>query len=195
MNRCGWSDSSDLYRAYHDTEWGVPVHDDRTFFEYLILEGAQAGLSWITVLNKRQRYRETFAGFDAVQVAAYSEEKIEELLRDPGLIRNRLKITSAVGNARAFLRVQNDYKSFDNYIWSFVDGIPVVGHWKTLGEVPATTGLSDCISKDLKARGFKFVGSTIVYSFLQATGIVMDHVTACFRYDELCGARFSHPHL
>lgn len=185
MNRCGWSDGNDLYHAYHDREWGVPVHEDRTLFEFLILEGAQAGLSWITVLKKREAYREAFDGFDPQKVAAYDDEKVEALLQNKSLIRNRLKIKSAVQNAQAFLKVQNEYGSFDTYIWSYVDGKPIVGHWKSLDEVPASSDLSDKISKDLKKRGFNFVGSTIVYSFLQATGLVMDHITSCFRYEEL----------
>ncbi len=184
MNRCGWSEGN-LYNAYHDTEWGVPVHDDQTFFEFLILEGAQAGLSWITILKKREAYLEAFDGFDPEKVAAYDDAKVEKLLQNAGIIRNRLKVKSAVQNAKAFLAVQKEYGSFDKFIWSYVDGKPIVGHWTSLNQVPAKTDLSDNISKDLKKKGFTFVGSTIVYSFLQATGIVMDHITSCFRYDEL----------
>jgi DNA-3-methyladenine glycosylase I len=168
-------------RAYHDSEWGVPVHDDRTFFEFLILEGAQAGLSWATVLNKRDRYRECFAGFDPQAVACFSERKISDLLSDPGLIRNRLKIAGAVSNARAFVRVQEDFGSFDAYVWRFVDGTPVVNAWTSQDQVPSSTKLSDRVAADLKRRGFRFVGTTICYSFLQATGIVDDHLTTCFR--------------
>ena len=185
MNRCGWSEGNDLYNNYHDMEWGVPVHDDQKFFEFLILEGAQAGLSWLTVLKKREAYREAFDGFDPHKVAAYSDEKMEDLLQNKGIIRNRLKVKSAAQNAQAFVSIQAEYGSFDQFIWSYMDGIPVVGHWNTLAEVPATTKLSDQISKELKKRGFHFVGPTIIYSFMQATGIVMDHLTSCFRYEEL----------
>lgn len=185
MNRCGWSDGIELYNTYHDTEWGVPVHDDRKFFEMLILEGAQAGLSWITVLKKRKAYREAFDGFDPRIVAVYDEQKIEQLLQNEHLIRNRLKMKSAVQNAKAFLTIQEEFGSFAAYIWSYVNGDPIVGRWSSLGEVPVTTDLSDRISKDLKQRGFNFVGSTIIYSFLQATGIVMDHITSCDRYEDL----------
>ncbi len=185
MNRCGWSDGNELYNAYHDAEWGVPVHDDKRFFEFLILEGAQAGLSWLTVLKKREAYREAFDGFDPKKVATYSDEKMAALLQNEGIIRNRLKIKSAVQNAKAFLAIQKEYGSFDQYIWSYVDGKPIVGHWQALDEVPVTSDLSDKISKELKKQGFNFVGSTIIYSFLQATGIVMDHITSCFRYDQL----------
>jgi DNA-3-methyladenine glycosylase I len=185
VHRCGWSDGNELYNTYHDAEWGVSVHDDKRLFEFLILEGAQAGLSWITVLKKREAYRAAFDGFDPKNVATYSGEKIEELLQNQGIIRNRLKIKSAVQNANAFLAIQKEYGSFDQYIWSYVDGKPIVGHWRALGEVPVTSDLSDKISKELKKQGFNFVGSTIIYSFLQATGIVMDHITSCFRYDQL----------
>ena len=190
MNRCGWSEGNDLYNKYHDMEWGVPVHDDQKFYEFLILEGAQAGLSWLTVLKKREAYREAFDGFDPHKVSSYSDEKMEDLLQNKGIIRNRLKVKSAVQNAKAFLSIQAEYGSFDQYIWSHVDGIPVVGQWNTLAEVPATTKLSDQISKELKKRGFHFAGPTIIYSFLQATGIVMDHLTSCFRYEELKMGRF-----
>jgi len=181
--RCGWA-RNDLAIHYHDTEWGVPLHDDRGLFEFLILEGAQAGLSWDTILRKREAYRKAFDNFDAAKVARYSEAKQAKLLANDGIIRNRLKIASAIGNAKAFLKVQEEFGSFDTYIWSFVDGKPVNGRRKQMGEVPATTEISDAISKDLKKRGFNFVGSTIMYAFMQATGMANDHVTSCFRYKE-----------
>ena len=180
--RCGWVGSDPLEIAYHDEEWGNPVHDDRTLFEFLILEGAQAGLSWSTVLKKRARYREVMAGFDPARVARFDARKKKRLLADPGIIRNRLKVDSAVRNARAFLAVQEEHGSFDAYLWDFVDGRPVVNRWKTLGEIPASTELSDRLSKDLKKRGLNFVGSTICYAFLQAVGVVNDHVVGCFRH-------------
>ncbi|WP_159881055.1 DNA-3-methyladenine glycosylase I [Paenibacillus puerhi] len=183
--RCGWVNDDPLYVNYHDQEWGVPVHDDRLLFEMLILEGAQAGLSWYTVLKKRDRYREAFDGFDPVKIAGYRDDKLAELLADTGLIRNRLKIGGAVKNARAFLQVQAQFGSFDRYIWSFVGGVPKVNRWTSLRQVPASTPESEAMSKDLKKRGFTFVGSTICYAFMQATGMVMDHTTDCFRYAEL----------
>ena len=167
---------------YHDEEWGVPVHDDRTLFEFLILEGAQAGLSWETILNKRENYRAAFDDFDARRIALYDRRKIGQLLKNPGIVRNRLKIASAVHNAQAMLRVQKEFGSFDSYIWQFVDGRPRVNSWKTRQRVPASTPQSDAMSKDLKKRGFNFVGSTICYAFMQAVGMVNDHVTRCFRY-------------
>jgi DNA-3-methyladenine glycosylase I len=167
---------------YHDEEWGVPAHDDRTLFEFLILEGAQAGLSWSTILNKRDNYRKAFDGFDAERVARYDRRKIERLLKDPGIVRNRLKIASTVANAKAFLRVQKEFRSFDRYIWQFVDGKPRVNSPKSMKQVPASTPQSDAMSKDLKKRGFNFVGSTICYAFMQAVGMVNDHVVECFRY-------------
>ncbi len=167
---------------YHDEEWGVPVHDDRTLFEFLILEGAQAGLSWETILNKRENYRAAFDDFDARRIALYDRRKIGQLLKNPGIVRNRLKIASAVHNAQAMLRVQKEFGSFDSYIWQFVDGRPRVNSWKTRQRVPASTPQSDAMSKDLKKRGFNFVGSTICYAFMQAVGMVNDHVTQCFRY-------------
>jgi DNA-3-methyladenine glycosylase I len=185
--RCGWVHEDPLYVDYHDREWGVPVHDDRKLFEMLILEGAQAGLSWYTVLQKRARYREAFDGFDPVRVAEYDARKLDELLADSGLIRNRLKMSGAVKNARAFLQVQAEFGSFDRYIWSFVGHAPKVNHWASLSEVPARTAESEAMSKALKKRGFTFVGSTICYAFMQATGMVMDHTTDCFRYAELAG--------
>jgi len=182
--RCQWS-SNDLSIAYHDKEWGVPVHDDRTLFEFLTLEGAQAGLSWDTVLKKRERYRELFAGFDPKKVARYDRKKIRVLLKDPGIIRNRLKIESTISNAKAFLEVQKEFGTFDKYIWSFVNGKPIQNAWKTHAGLPASTQVSDAISKDLKNRGFRFVGSTICYAFMQAVGMVNDHATTCFRYRQL----------
>ena len=189
--RCGWA-RSELSIPYHDEEWGVPVRDDRTLFEFLILEGAQAGLSWETILNKRARYREVFDGFDAERVARYTPRKVEALLRDPGIVRNRLKVESTVSNARAFLEVQREFGSFASYIWRFVDGVPKVGGWGAMREVPAQTSESDAMSKDLKRRGFRFVGSTICYAFMQATGLVNDHVVDCFRYTPLAGDQHRH---
>jgi DNA-3-methyladenine glycosylase I len=172
---------------YHDEEWGVPVHDDRILFESLILDGAQAGLSWETVLRKRENYRTAFDGFDVESVARYDERKVEELLGNPGIIRNRLKVTSAVHNAKAFIAVQEEFGSFDSYIWQFVDGKPKVNSWRSDGEIPARTPESDAMSKDLKRRGFKFAGSTICYAFMQAAGMVNDHVVGCFRYAQISG--------
>jgi DNA-3-methyladenine glycosylase I len=186
IKRCDWVPlDNPLYVKYHDEEWGVPVHDDRLLFEFLLLEGAQAGLSWLTVLKKRENYREAFDQFDPSKVALYGNEKIEELLQNPGIIRNRRKVEAAVSNARAFLEVQAKYGSFDSYIWNFVDGKPLVNKWKSIKEVPPKTSLSDTISKDLLKKGFKFVGSTIVYAHMQATGMVNDHTIDCFRYKEL----------
>ena len=182
--RCPWCENSSLgslYTDYHDTEWGVPVHDDRVLFEFLILEGAQAGLSWSTILNKRENYREAFAGFDPLKVARFSDKKLAALLLDPGIVRNRLKIRSAVINATAFLAVQEEFGSFDAYIWAFVGGKPKQNHWSAMAEVPAKTLESDAMSADLKKRGFKFIGSTICYAFMQATGMVNDHLRGCFR--------------
>lgn len=183
--RCAWAGDSALYQAYHDTEWGVPLHDDRALFEFLILEGAQAGLSWITVLKKRAAYRDAFDNFDAARVARYDAGKIESLLQDPGIVRNRLKVQSAVINAQKYLAVQEEFGSFDAFIWRFAAGEPRQNHWRSLAEVPASTAASDAMSKELKRRGFKFVGSTICYAFMQATGMVNDHTTDCFRYTEL----------
>jgi DNA-3-methyladenine glycosylase I len=179
--RCGWA-TGELSIRYHDEEWGVPVHDDRTLFEFLILEGAQAGLSWNTILNKRANYRQAFDGFDPQRVARYDRRKIDRLLRDSGIVRNKLKIVSATANARAFLKVQKEFGSFDRYIWRFVDGSPRQTSPNSLKRVPARTPDSDAISKDLKRRGFNFVGSTICYAFMQAVGMVNDHVVDCFRY-------------
>lgn len=185
LTRCTWCGDDPLYTHYHDTEWGVPVHDDQKLFEMLILEGAQAGLSWITVLRKRENYREAFDGFDAEIIACYDEAKIQELLVNPGIIRNRLKIRSTVTNAHAFLRVKEEFGSFDKYIWQFVDDKPIVHSFSGLSELPAKTKESDAMSRDLLKRGFKFVGSTICYAFMQATGMVNDHVVSCFRYDQV----------
>jgi DNA-3-methyladenine glycosylase I len=181
-HRCGWLNDDPLYIRYHDEEWGVPVHDDRKLFEMLILEGAQAGLSWYTILKKREHYRAAFDQFDPVKVAAYDEEKIKELLGNEGIVRNRLKVESAVTNAKAFLQVQKEFGSFDRYIWSFVGGKPIRNHWNELKEVPASTPESDKMSKDLKKRGFRFVGTTICYAFMQAVGMVNDHTKQCFLY-------------
>jgi DNA-3-methyladenine glycosylase I len=184
--RCAWATTADdLYIRYHDEEWGVPVHDDRLLFEFLILEGAQAGLSWRTVLNKRQNYRAAFDNFDAEKIARYSDAKIAKLLNNQGIIRNKLKIHSAVQNAKAFLKVRDEFGTFDAYQWRFVDGRPIVNHLKSIKEVPAKTKISDAMSKDLLARGFKFVGSTICYAHMQAVGMVNDHLVTCFRYKEL----------
>jgi DNA-3-methyladenine glycosylase I len=184
--RCHWASNS-LNIPYHDQEWGVPLHNDRKLFELLILEGAQAGLSWDTVLKKRARYREVFDRFDPEKVARYDARKVRTLLRDPGIIRNRLKIEATIGNARAFLQLQEEFGSFDAYVWRFVGGQPKQNAWKTHKRVPAKTAESDAMSKDLQKRGFRFVGSTICYAFMQATGMVNDHVTSCFRHEELRG--------
>jgi DNA-3-methyladenine glycosylase I len=182
--RCPWA-KSDLDIAYHDREWGVPCHDDQTFFEFIILEGAQAGLSWSTILRKRENYREAFAGFDPVKVARFTPARLDKLLSNDGIIRNRLKIASAVKNAKAFLKVQDEFGSFDTYIWSFVNHKPIVNRWTTFQHVPARTPESDAMSKDLKRRGFTFVGSTICYAFMQATGLVNDHLVSCFRHRQV----------
>jgi DNA-3-methyladenine glycosylase I len=186
--RCEWGDKGgELYVKYHDTEWGVPVHDDHKQFEFLMLEGAQAGLSWLTVLRKREAYRKAFSDFDPVKVARFSEKKIETLIQNPGIIRNRLKIKAAVSNARAFLEVQKEFDSFDDYIWGFVGGKTLQNSWETMSELPATSPQSEALSTDLKKRGFKFVGSTIMYAHMQAAGMVNDHLVTCFRYRE-CAA-------
>jgi DNA-3-methyladenine glycosylase I len=184
MKRCAWA-KDELSIRYHDEEWGVPVHDDRRWFEFLILEGAQAGLSWDTILRKREQYRRVFASFNPDTVARFDEARIESLLADPGIVRNRLKVTSAVKNARAFLRVQEEFTGFDAYIWRFVDGHPIMNAWGSLAQIPARTPLSDAMSKDLKKRGFTFVGSTICYALMQATGMVNDHLVGCFRHHEV----------
>lgn len=183
--RCEWAGSDPLYVHYHDTEWGVPLHDDRQLFEFLILEGAQAGLSWITILKKRQNYREAFDNFDARKVVSYDDRKIGELLDNPGIVRNRLKIAAAVRNAEVFLSVQNEYGSFDKYIWQFVNGKSKKNRWKSLAEIPASTDVSNAMSRDLKRKGFGFVGPTICYAFMQAVGLVNDHTIDCFRYNEV----------
>ncbi|QAA30929.1 DNA-3-methyladenine glycosylase I [Clostridium manihotivorum] len=181
MNRCPWCGNYELYVKYHDEEWGVPVHDDRKHFEFLVLESAQAGLSWITILRKRENYREAYDNFDPIKISQYDEEKIKALLANPGIVRNRRKIDASIGNAKEFLKLQDEYGSFDNYIWSFVDNKQIINNWKDLSEAPASTELSDKISKDLKKRGFKFLGTTIVYSYLQAVGIIDDHIDSCFK--------------
>jgi DNA-3-methyladenine glycosylase I len=185
MRRCQWAGEDPRMIAYHDREWGVPLHDDRALFELLILEGAQAGLSWSTILYKRENYRAAFDGFDAAKIARYSDKRVAKLMTDPGIVRNRLKITAAIGNARAFLDVQRECGSFDDYIWSFVDGRPIRNRRRGNGDVPARTDESDAMSKDLQRRGFRFVGSTICYAFMQAAGLVNDHLMTCFRYAEL----------
>lgn len=183
--RCAWSGSDPRYVAYHDAEWGVPVHDDARLFEFLTLEGAQAGLSWITILRKREQYREAFDGFDAHTIAQYDDAKIQALLHNPGIVRNRLKVASVVKNAQAVLRIQAEFGSLDTFLWRFVDGAPRQNAWQTLSEIPTHTPESDAMSKDLKKRGCSFVGSTICYAFMQAVGLVNDHTTDCFRYTEV----------
>ena len=182
VKRCAWCGEDELYMQYHDEEWGAPCYDDATLFEFLMLEGAQAGLAWITVLRKREGYHTLFDGFDAGKIARYSDKKLHRLLEDPRIIRNRLKVYSARQNARAFLKVQEEWGSFSDYMWHFVDGKPIQNIWRGLKDLPASTPLSDTISKDLKKRGFNFVGSTIMYAYMQATGMVNDHSTDCFRY-------------
>jgi DNA-3-methyladenine glycosylase I len=189
MTRCPWCGDDELYIRYHDEEWGVPVHDDIKHFEFLVLESAQAGLSWITILRKRENYRIAYDNFRPLLVSKYDEKKIEELMNNPGIVRNRRKIEASINNARRFIELQKEFGSFDQYIWRFVDYKPVVNGWQDISEVPAKTRLSDEISKDLKNRGFSFVGSTIVYSHLQAVGIVNDHIASCFRYKELVQTR------
>ncbi len=184
MKRCTWA-TNELSVRYHDEEWGVPVHDDRMLFEFLILEGAQAGLSWDTILKKRGSYREAFDNFDASAIARYGKRKAGQLLGNPGIVRNRLKVASAIGNAKAFLAVQTEFGSFDAYIWQFVDGRPKRNKWRSISQIPASTPESDAMSKDLKRRGFNFVGSTICYAFMQAVGMVNDHTVDCFRYKQL----------
>jgi DNA-3-methyladenine glycosylase I len=185
MRRCEWAYGGELEQSYHDNEWGVPIHDDRTLFEFLILEGAQAGLSWSIILKKREGYKKAFDNFDARKISKYTEADISRLLHDSGIIRNRLKISAAITNARAFLRLQKEAGSFDNYIWQFVNGKPIRNSWKKLKDTPSSTPESDAMSKDLKRKGFKFVGTTICYAFMQAVGMVNDHVVDCFRYKEL----------
>jgi DNA-3-methyladenine glycosylase I len=187
LKRCTWPGLDPLYIRYHDREWGVPLHNDRRLFEFLVLEGAQAGLSWITILRKRPAYRRAFHGFDYNRVACYGERDVRRLLRDAGIVRNELKVRSAIRNARAFLAVREEFGTFDRYMWRFIDGEPVVNRWRATKQIPPRTPLSDTISKDLKQRGFNFVGSTIVYSHMQATGMVNDHLISCFRHGELHG--------
>ena len=183
--RCEWCGTDPLYVDYHDTEWGVPVHDDRLLFEMVVLDGAQAGLSWITILKKREAYRKAFDNFDPKKVARYTDKRIARLLENPGIVRNRLKVRSAIRNAGAFLAVVDEFGSFDHYIWQFVGGKPIQNRWRRLEDLPATSTESDTMSKDLKKRGFNFVGSTICYAFMQAAGMVNDHVVGCFRYNEI----------
>lgn len=184
-NRCSWCGETPLYVNYHDKEWGVPVYDDAKLFEFLILETFQAGLSWITVLRKRENFRKAFDNFDYKKIAKYDNNKFEELILDAGIIRNKLKVKATISNAQAFIKIQKEFGSFSKYIWAFVDDKPIVNKWKSLNEVPATTKISDKLSKNLKKRGFKFVGSTIIYAHMQATGMVNDHILSCFRYQEV----------
>ena len=194
MTRCGWCGSDALYVAYHDNEWGVPVHDDQRLFEFLILEGAQAGLSWLTILKKRENYRKAFDHFDYEQIARYSSRELDQLLTNPGIVRNRLKIAAAVKNARATLNIKDQFGSLDAFLWRYVDGLPRQNCWKSMAEVPAQSKESDLMSKDLKKRGFTFVGSTICYAFMQATGMVNDHTTDCFRHQEIRQLSQGSPH-
>ena len=187
LERCPWCGEDPLYQHYHDTEWGVPLHDDRALFEFLTLEGAQAGLSWITILRKRDNYRAAFDNFDATKIARYTARKVDKLLQDPGIVRNRLKVESTISNARAFLETQAAFGSFDRYLWDFVDGQPIVNRFTSLKQVPASTPLAEKLSKDLKKRGFRFVGPTIVYAHMQATGMVNDHLVGCHRH-KVCAA-------
>lgn len=183
MERCSWCGSDELYIKYHDEEWGVPVHDDRKHFEFLLLESAQAGLSWLTILKKRENYRAAYDHFDVLKISEYDDDKYNELLNNAGIIRNKLKIKASINNAKYFLKIQEEFGSFNAYIWSFTGNKPVVGNWSSLSEIPGTSELSDRVSSDLKARGFKFLGSTIVYAHLQATGLINDHIVSCFRHD------------
>jgi len=185
LSRCAWCGNDPLYMKYHDTEWGVPVHNDRKLFEMLILEGAQAGLSWITILRKRQNYRKAFCSFNPAEIAAFDSRDVKRLLKDEGIVRNRLKIEATVSNARAFLAIKKEWGSFDNYIWQFVGGSPITNHWNTSLEIPSMTAESNTMSRDLKRHAFKFVGSTICYAFMQSVGMVNDHVVSCFRHDEI----------
>ena len=187
MRRCPWCERTDLERAYHDEEWGVPVFSDEKQFEFLVLESAQAGLSWLTVLRKRENYRRLYDGFDPEKVALYGEEKIRELMSDSGIIRNRKKIEASINNAARFLEIQKEFGSFSDYLWGFTGGVPVTNAWEELSEIPASTELSVTVSRDLKKRGFRFMGPTIVYAHLQATGVVNDHLVSCFRYEEILG--------
>ena len=186
-NRCGWTGDDPLMIEYHDREWGVPLHDDKTIFEFLVLEGAQAGLSWTTILRKREGYRKAFDDFDFRKIAGYGDADVARLLADAGIVRNRQKVASAISNAKAFLQVQDEFGSFDAYQWAFVDGKPMKNAWKSLDDIPATSAESEAMSKDLRARGFKFVGPTIVYAHMQAVGMVNDHMVDCFRYSTISG--------
>ena len=185
MERCEWANKTELEKLYHDNEWGVPIHDDRTLFEFLILEGAQAGLSWSTILRKREGYRKAFRNFDALKISQYSNDDVARLLANPEIIRNRLKINAIITNARIFLKVQKEFGSFDRYIWQFVNGKPIQNTWKKLSEIPSSSSESNAMSVDLKKRGFKFVGTTICYAFMQAVGMVNDHIVSCFRHEQI----------
>lgn len=185
IQRCSWCENDELYIKYHDEEWGVPVHDDKKHFEFLLLEGVQAGLSWLIVLKKRESYRKAFDDFDPIKIANYSDKKINKLMENPNIIKNRNKINASINNAQKFLEIQDKFGSFDKYIWNFVDGKPIINSWIKISDLPAKTKLSEDISKDLKKRGFKYVGATIVYAHMQAIGIVNDHITSCFRYNQL----------
>ena len=189
MRRCEWSESDPIYVKYHDDEWGVPLHSDDGLFEYMVLDGMQAGLSWLTVLRKRENYRKAFDGFDPVKMSRYRNEKVESLMHNSGIIRNRLKINAAIKNATAFLMIKEEFGSFNDYIWNFVGGKPIINRWQALSMIPASSAESDRMSRDLKSRGFSFVGSTICYAFMQAAGMVNDHATYCFRYKELSRRR------
>ena len=189
LKRCEWSESDPIYIKYHDEEWGVPLHGDVRLLEFLILDGMQAGLSWLTVLKKRENYRKAFDGFDPIKMSKYGNEKIGSLMQNSGIIRNRLKINAAINNAKAFMRVKGEFGSFDDYIWSFVGGKPIINKWSMLNRIPANSAESDKMSKDLQSRGFSFAGSTICYAFMQAAGMVNDHMTYCFRYKELIKRR------
>ncbi|MDR2588532.1 MAG: DNA-3-methyladenine glycosylase I [Spirochaetales bacterium] len=195
MKRCIWCEGSELYTAYHDEEWGVPVYEDKKHFEFLVLESAQAGLSWLTILKKRENYRKAYSGFDPKKVARYGAKEKNRLLKDAGIVRNRLKIEASITNAQKFLEIQKEFGSFTAYIWSFTNGKQITGNWKTLSELPAKTELSDRVAQDLKKRGFRFLGSIIMYSHLQATGIVNDHITGCFRRPEIKKLRGQGPSL
>ena len=187
QKRCEWCGDNELYQHYHDTEWGVPCYDDKTLFEFIVLEGAQAGLSWITILKKRENYRKAFANFDATKIARFNSRSVERLINNAGIVRNRLKIESTITNAKCFLEVQKEFGSFSNYMWGFLEGKPIQNKWKSLSDIPASTQLSDTISKDMKKRGFRFFGITVCYAHMQATGMVNDHVVGCFRY-KACAA-------
>ena len=194
LSRCGWVTDDPIYINYHDEEWGVPIYDDSLLFEFLMLEGAQAGLSWLTILKRRENYRIHFDHFDALKIVSYDEKKVTDLISNPGIIRNKLKINSVIENAKAYLKIKEEYDSFSNYIWQFVKGKPQQNHWKHLKQVPTSTIISDKMSKDLKMRGFKFVGTTICYAFMQAVGMVNDHITDCFRHRDIMKKRMMNSH-